>query len=212
MSLNGALQVGRSALVASQAGMQVTGNNMANAATEGYHRQSVHLAPIQGEPGGRGHRIGRGVQIQEIRREIDTALQARFRDAISRENESGIDARFLTAIETLQNELTENDMSSMLSAFFNSFSELANNPEDTAVRSVVIQEGQALASRISSLRTEYTTVRGEIDRSLATSVDTADDLLDQIADINRQIVGIEPGVGQANALRDQRDLLIDELA
>ncbi len=44
MSLNGALQVGRSAIVASQAAMQVAGNNMANAATEGFHRRTVHLA------------------------------------------------------------------------------------------------------------------------------------------------------------------------
>ena len=44
MSLNGALQIGRSAIVASQAAMQVAGNNMANAATEGYHRRTVHLA------------------------------------------------------------------------------------------------------------------------------------------------------------------------
>ena len=44
MSLNGALQIGRSAIVASQAAMQVAGNNMANAATKGFHRRTVHLA------------------------------------------------------------------------------------------------------------------------------------------------------------------------
>ena len=39
MSLNGALQVGQSAILASQAAISVAGNNMANAATPGYHRQ-----------------------------------------------------------------------------------------------------------------------------------------------------------------------------
>ena len=53
MSLNGALQVGRSALVASQAAIQVAGNNMANAATVGFHRQSIHMAPAGSEIVGR---------------------------------------------------------------------------------------------------------------------------------------------------------------
>ena len=49
MSLNGALQIGRSAIVASQAAMQVAGNNMANAATPGFHRRTVHLAGARDE-------------------------------------------------------------------------------------------------------------------------------------------------------------------
>ncbi|MHC4948886.1 MAG: flagellar hook-associated protein FlgK [Planctomycetota bacterium] len=212
MSLNGSLQVGRSAIVASQAGMQVTGNNMANAATEGYHRRSVHLSPMRGEMTSTGHLVGRGVSLLEIRREIDAALQGRFRDAISREEGAGLEARFLESLETLQNELTDNDVSSLLSTFFNSFSELANNPEDSAVRLVVVEEGRTLADRLVRLRGEYGQVLDEIDRTLADSVDQANALLDRIADINQQIARTEPGVGQANALRDQRDLLIDELA
>ncbi|MHC4614480.1 MAG: hypothetical protein ACYTAU_13025, partial [Planctomycetota bacterium] len=138
MSLNGALQIGRSAIVASQAAMQVAGNNMANAATKGFHRRTVHLAGARDELIVAGAFAGTGVQLQAIRREVDTALQARFRDATSQEHLALIDQRFLTALETLQNELTENDLSSALSAFFNSFSELANNPEDHAIRSLVV--------------------------------------------------------------------------
>ena len=41
MSLNGALQIGQSAIVASQTAIQVAGNNMANAATEGPYRRSL---------------------------------------------------------------------------------------------------------------------------------------------------------------------------
>ncbi|HAW94641.1 MAG TPA: hypothetical protein DCX60_00045, partial [Phycisphaerales bacterium] len=45
MSLNGALQVGQSAIIASQAALGVAGNNMANAATPGYHRQRIGILP-----------------------------------------------------------------------------------------------------------------------------------------------------------------------
>ena len=45
MGLNGALQIGRSAILTSQAAISVAGNNMANAATPGYHRQVANLSP-----------------------------------------------------------------------------------------------------------------------------------------------------------------------
>ncbi len=212
MSLNGALQVGRTALVASQTAIQVAGNNMANAATEGFHRRSVHMSPIRGQIVGPGAYVGQGVQLLSVRREVDFALQARYRDSMSEENANVIDQRFLTAIETLQNELTDNDISSMLSQFFNSFSELANSPSDNAVRAVVIQQGESLANRISDMRRDYNVVRNEVDRSLGTTVETVNNVLDQLTVINTQIAQSESGLGEANALRDQRDILIDELS
>jgi len=212
MSLNGALQIGRSAITASQAGLQVTGNNMANAATVGYTRQRVNLSPAHGEQIGPGQFVGNGVRIGEITRQIDVALQARLRDAISSEQGALVDQRFLTAIETLQNELTDNDLSTLLSDFFKSFSELANNPEDASVRSVVIQQGGTLANRISQLRGDYNRVRDEIDRDLGASVEAADDILSRLEQVNMQIAQAEQGAGQANSLRDQRDQLVNELS
>ncbi len=212
MSLNGALQIGRSAIVASQAAMQVAGNNMANAATPGFHRRTVHLAGARVELIGAGAFDGTGVQLQAIRREIDIGLQSRFRDATSHQHSGLIDLRFLAALETIQNELTDNDLSSALSDFFNSFSELANNPEDNAVRSLVAEHGMALAGRIAGLGTGYQQTLNEIDRSLGTSVITANDLLTRIAVLNTQIVQTEMGLSEAGNLRDQRDAMIDELA
>lgn len=212
MSLNGALNIGRSAIVASQAAMQVAGNNMANAATKGYHRRTVHLAAAGDELIQRAQFVGTGVQLLAIRREVDTAMQSRFRNASSQENSALISQRFLTALETIQNELTDNDLSSELSNFFNSFSELANNPEDHAVRTLVIEHGRNLANRLSTLLNQHNDILAEVDRAPATAVLTADGIVDRIAQLNIQIAQTEQGRSQANALRDQRDLLIDELA
>lgn len=212
MSLNGALQIGRSGLVASQAGIQVAGNNMANASTPGYTRQVVNLSPARSEQIGRGQFVGRGVDLMQITRQVDVALQNRLRDAISQQHGSMIDQRFLGSIEALQNELTENDLSTLLSEFFNSFSELANNPLDNAVRTVVIQQGEILAGRIQTLRGDYAQVRTEVDRDLSASVDQVNDLLSRIEDVNLRIAQTEQGVGVANSLRDQRDQLLEELA
>ena len=212
MSLNGALQVGRTALVASQAGMQVAGNNMANAATEGFHRRSVHLTPARSEVIGRGHLVGQGVSIGAIRREIDTALQARYREAIGDEQAAASEHRFLAAIETFQNELSDHDLSTLVSTFFNSFSEAANNPADHAVRSVVIQHGTAVAGRIADMRRDYSNLLQDVDTRISTTVDVVNGLLGEIESISTEIVRTEAGVGEASALRDRRDQLIDELS
>lgn len=212
MSLNGALQIGRSALMTSQAAMQVAGNNMANAATPGFNRRTIHMVPSRDEVIGRNQFVGTGVELMQIRREVDTALQGRLRDALAFESGALVDQRFLSSLETIQNELSSNDLSSVMSEFFNSFSELANNPEDNAVRSVVIQQGVNLASRIAGMASDYNTVRAEIDASLGTSITKVNDILDRIALLNRQISQTEQGITQAHALRDQRDQLLDELS
>ncbi|MFO0829914.1 MAG: flagellar hook-associated protein FlgK [Phycisphaerales bacterium] len=212
MSLSSALQIGQSAILASQAAMQVAGNNMANAATVGYHRQVASLSPSLSQRIGSNAFVGTGVMLRDIGRIVDTALQSRVRTAVSREAGVEIDKRFLGSIESLQNELTGNDLSSKLSEFLNAFSELANNPEDDAVRSLTLRQASGIAEHVVSLRSEYGKVRDEIDRSLGAAVQSADGLLGQIAGINREISQTEGGIGKANGLRDRRDALVDELS
>ena len=91
MGLNGALQIGRSAILTSQAAISVAGNNMANAATPGYHRQVANLSPSRSDAIGRNQFVGTGVSLVSVNRAIDYALQSRLRDAISDENAAGID-------------------------------------------------------------------------------------------------------------------------
>ncbi len=212
MSITGSLQIGRSALTVAQAALSVAGNNMANAATPGFNRRSVLLTPMRGDLVGNNQYVGRGVDLVRVKREMDVSLQARLRQATSDQQRSLIDQRFLTSIETIQNELSDNDLSSLLSDFFNAFSEVANNPEDNAIRSVAIQQGVSLASRVSDMNSDYADLRLEADRALGDAVEQADELLSQIAFINQQVADAENVGGEASALRDQRDMLVDELS
>ena len=214
MSLNGALQVGRSSIMASQTAMQVAGNNMANASTPGFNRQTARLATTIPQSWGNNQSIGTGLQVTRIARTVDTALQGRVRSALSDENGAAIDQRFLLAVESVRNELGDANLSSRLNAFFSSFSELANNPNDEALRSVVVQQASGLAGSIRDMRKDHVQVRTEIDRTLESAVRAADELLTQIADLNVQISRNELGgsVGPANELRDRRDALISEVA
>ncbi|MDG2423473.1 MAG: flagellar hook-associated protein FlgK [Phycisphaerales bacterium] len=205
MSLHGAFEIGRSALLTSQLAMRVTGNNMANAVTPGFARRTIHLSALQGLEG-----VGHGVSFSAARREIDMGLQARFRDAISREAGASIDQRFLGAIEALQNELGDSDISSALSEFFNSFSNLANTPSDTSLRSLIVERGVALAGQINDLRSQYHDLGEEIASSIESSVGQVNTLLEQIADLNERIVS--EGGSDGTTLLDEREMLLTELS
>lgn len=212
MGLTGSLMIGRSALLASQVALQMTGNNIANAATPGYHRQRISMLPVQGSNVGTNVFVGRGVGVQEIARVVNPALQARVQASLSDEAGAGVEAQVLTTLETITNELTGIDLSSGLSAFFNSFSELANNPGGSAVRSAVVEQGASLAAQVRSLRGDLLRTREQIEDQLRANVERADELVDAIAGLNRAVVNAEQGRGEEGNLRDQRDRLVSELA
>src|ERR1043165_3393038 len=210
MGLSSALQIGTSALNASQLAIQIAGNNLANAATPGYSRQIAMLAPTRADRFGR-MTLGTGVQVSDVRRQVDIALQARLWNGISGESAASQDSAILSQLEDVVGTLGDHDLSSELSSFFNSWSERANGHGSSAL---VVQQGQRLADFIRRVRVDLTHQRDAIDGQLATRVDRADGLLAQIADVNRSISDAEAGGGQGSAstLRDQRDNLISELS
>lgn len=212
MGLTSSLLIGRSALTASQLALQVTGNNIANVGTPGYHRQVVSFSATPGERVNDRTFVGRGVSIADIRRAVDPALQTRLRSSLSDEAASQVASSVLSQLESLMGELTGNDLSSELSAFFNAFSELANNPSASINRSAVVEQGASLASFVKRLRTDLAQQRDQVDREIRVGVERANTLLTEIASLNLSVVRAELGSGTDGNLRDQRDALINELS
>ncbi|MBN2376815.1 MAG: flagellar hook-associated protein FlgK [Sedimentisphaerales bacterium] len=211
--INGALQIGRSAITASQAALAVTGNNMANAATPSYSRQSVYLTPTQYTEVIPGKYTGTGVALYDIRRQVDDALNGRIRTAVGDSASSLIQQQALTRVEATFNELTESDLSSRMNDFFQAWSSLQNQPQDIASRSVVLQEGTGLTNFIREMYSEMRSVQLDLDAQVRFQVDQADALATEIAALNRQVVTAESGnAGSAAALRDQRDDLLKQLS
>lgn len=216
MSLSAAFQIGRSGLTAAQVGIQVTGNNLANAATPGYTRQQVSLNPSSEYRLG-SLLLGRGVEVAGIRRTVDAALQNRTLDGTADDAAAQSDFTLLSTVESTLNELSDSnlDLSSQLSDFFNAWSELANTPNQSSARSLVVQKGQSLASFVQSIHQDLVDQRGSVDTELRQRSRDADDLLSRIAGLNVQIVAAEQGGrsdGAASGLRDQRDTLLGKLS
>jgi len=212
MSLTSSLLIGRSALAASQIAIRVTGDNIANAATPGYHRRIATLDPIQGQVSADGLYRGRGVQVSSINRQIDEALTARIRTSVSQEQAARIDQDLLAQIEALTFVLGGAGVSGHLEEMFDAFSELANNPSSTATRSLIVESGQTVAQYMQRLRTDMVDARKQLDSQVEANVERANELLSEIASLNEAVVTSEQGRTQNAALRDQRDALLGELA
>lgn len=212
MSLTGSLFIGRSALTASQLALQVSGNNLANASTPGYTRQVARITPEGAAVGATGLSLGRGVRVTNVLRQIDQALQTRLEDAVSREQGALLEHQILSQVESILNELSGSDLSSELGRFFNAFSEVANNPSATETRSVAVEQGVALAGFVRGLREDLQVTRSQIDAQLDSATRRANDVLNEVAELNIEIARAEQGQGQANEMRDRRDGLIRELS
>ncbi|MBL8760217.1 MAG: flagellar hook-associated protein FlgK [Phycisphaerae bacterium] len=209
MSLSTAMNIGRSALSASQVGLSVAGQNMANATTAGYTRQVATFYPIAGDSTTRTGAIGRGVGVMSVRRQLDSALQARLWTGVSDEAGAQQALAINGAIEATIGELSDYDLSSELTAFFSSWSERANQTKSSAV---VVQGGQRLAAFVTRLRQDLANTRDQVDSELGASIRAADEMLSVVARMNQEIADSEIAGFQAAGLRDQRDQAITELS
>lgn len=212
MSLWGTLNVGKTALTSNQIALQTVGNNIANVGNENYTRQVVRLGANAPHEIRNGIFVGTGVNVDNIERMIDESVEQRLRAANGDAEGSKTTSQWLTRVESVFNELSDEDLSTSMSTFFNSWSELANKPQDVGMRQVVVQNGENLAQQMKSMRTQFDALRTDLNDRVKGYVTDADALATKIADINKQISAAEGGSGSANTLRDQRDALLKDLS
>lgn len=213
MSLSGALNVGKTALAVHQAAIQVTSNNISNAGNENYTRQTPVLTAAGDRQIRQGIFVGTGVNLSDITRNIDEALEARLRGSISDTELANVRQQWLGRVEAVFNELGDDDLSTRLSTFFGSWSNLSNQPQDNGLRQVVLQDGKALAGTFQDMRSSLGELQSDIDNRLTALARDANGIADQIAELNQRISTAEGGSGgTANGLRDNRDALLKKLS
>jgi len=213
MSLIGALNIGSNALATQSTAVQVTGNNIANAGNANYTREVTNLSPAGEQQIQQGIFVGEGVQIDSIQRQIDTALQGQLNSATSDSSSASTTQTYLGQAESAINALGSTNLSSQLTSFFGSWSNLANNPEDTGLRQTVVQSGEAAAQAFNSLSGQLTSIQSNATQQLTSDVTRANSLAQQIATLNGQIVTAQGGTdGSANSLLDQRDAAVSKLS
>ena len=210
------IEIGRTGLAAAQVGQDVTGNNIANAGTLGYSVQSVDqvatdsIASDDHSAVPVGEALGTGVAINTIQRARDQFLDTQVRGATGTQSYQSTLQGALTQVDTAFGEPSDTGLNSALSAFFNGFHDLANNPDDLGIRATTIQKGDALAQQFQGVQQRLTAISTTLTQHVATDVQNLNDYGSQIAALNVTIRQQSAGGHPVNGLLDQRDLLLDK--
>lgn len=213
MSLIGALHTGQSGLSASQAAIQVTGNNISNAGDADYARETVQTSPAPGRQLQPGVFVGSGVDLTSIQRQVDEALLGRLRSSVSDNQAASTTQQWLKQVQSVFNALGTDNLQTSMSDFFSSWSGLANKPQDAGQRQIVLQDGDTLAKKFRSQVSQLDALTTEVTTQMSLQAKDADTLASQVAALNGQIVVAEGGTGgAANGLRDQRDAVLKQLS
>ena len=214
MSLYSSIRLAANTLQANQIGLQVVGQNIANANTPGYIREEVVLAPAPTQRIGK-LLLGTGVDVQAVVQKIDTFLEERLRGSVSDRADVEAQESSYLQLESAIGELNDTDLSTLLNGFFSSIAEVLNQPESTAVRQLAVLNGNALTSNINWLAGRVDEIRSGLNDRVLGTADNINSLIEEIRKLNVQITVTEVGdvsASDAAGLRDQRLQALEELA
>lgn len=213
----GAIELGKRSLMAHAQQINTAGHNISNADTEGYTRQRVQVKafdPIYRPDLTRAEtpgQIGQGTAIEQITRLRDELLDQRI---VAQENQESYWAtreKYYVMLEQIYNEPNDVSVRTNMDRFWSAWQELSVFPDNKAARQAVVTRGESLTTsihqRFASLSGVDTMLNGDIEAT----VRQVNDIANQIARINNEIVRSEAMGDNPNDLYDRRDLLVEKL-
>lgn len=197
-------------LLSFQTAISTVGHNVANAGTEGFHRQRIDFRASNPEFTAAGT-LGTGVRVNSVQRIEDRFIEF----AVQRE--VPVLARYLTRANAMaQAELTFGEpsdagLTGQLDSFYTGWDDLASNPEDPAARESVVRLGVGLADAIRQSRDRLVSQQESINGEISLTVDSANRLIREMELLNRNIMtATRNGVVPAD-MEDRRDMIVETL-
>jgi flagellar hook-associated protein 1 FlgK len=215
MSFDG-LRIALSSLQAQRRALEVTGQNVANVATDGYSRQRIDMAANAGSvvPAiySTPSNVGQGVLSSDVKRARDQFIEVRANQ------EHAVNANLQTLQSTLDRieqgfaEPGENGLGAQMSDFLAGFDDVANQPTDSAARNQLVERAKTLVTGFSQLDTTLSTIRATSVEELQASMVDVNATAERIAELNQRIQVATTAGLSPNDLMDQRDLAAAQLA
>ncbi len=211
MGIFSVLGIGASGLTAYQQALDVTSQNIVNSGNPDYSRQTAELTTTT--PQQRDGLIwGTGVQVGDITRAYDALTVQQLRNYNSKYSNSNNTNILLSQVQSLLNEPSNQGISELTTAFFNSWQQLSVTPNSVALRQNVVQAAQSLSNQIQSINQGLDSIQTNIKGGINSDVNTINKDLQQIQSLNDQIYNLQ-SVGQTpNDLLDARDKVISDLS
>ena len=204
------LTSGANALDYYQRGIETAGHNVANADVNGFSRQRVNAVAAPSLPI-EGGQLGQGVLANSITRVRDQFLDTQFRAQLA---SLGYWEQKVSAMNTLETYVGERDIKafqSTMNDFWANLETLHTKPEDLANRQTVVETTKTMFSTMLKLRGNYEEYRSMLNDQVRSLVSEANQLIDDIANLCKDIA-IAQGKGQnPNDLLDRRDAMAERL-
>lgn len=212
------LEIAKRSLFTQQAALSTTGHNIANANTEGYSRQTVNMTaarPLEAPGMMRSNapgQLGMGVEFTSITRIREKFLDDQFRNGNKDLGNWEIQADTLSKLETIVNEPSDTGIRTVLDNFWKSWSDLATDPENVTGRKLVRENAIALADAFNYTSKQLSDLSNDLTTNIGVKASEMNSITSTIARLNDDIMRVEGLGDDANDLRDQRDLLTDQLS
>jgi flagellar hook-associated protein 1 FlgK len=204
--------IGISGLSAAQKAFEVIGNNISNAATDGYHRQRLELVPAYSSQVG-SVLIGGGVDVAEVTRLVDSLLEKEILRQQSSLGQISQEVDTLRTVETAFGELSAgSSLNQAIDNFFNSLQDLSAHPSEIVWQNQALTAAETMAGQFRSLDEFISNLDSQIMLEADHTIKEINNLINSIAQLNDDIERQVIAGGQANNLRDERDQCISELS
>lgn len=213
------LDIAVSGLRAQQIAMNVTAHNIANAGTEGYHRQqavttagtplSGALTLVNGSPA----QLGTGTMVQSIRRLQSTYIDGQVRNEQQLLGSWSYRNTSLSQVESIFAEPGDYGLATAFDEFWDSWQELSVSTQSNSAKISVVQNGVAVSQRINNLYGGLRSIQNQADDDLVANADEVNRLATELAHLNEQIgIAAANTTNQPSDLLDKRDTLLNELS
>jgi flagellar hook-associated protein FlgK len=210
------LRIALSSLQAQRRALEVTGQNVANVATDGYSRQRIDMTANAGSvvPAiySTPSSVGQGVLSSDVVRARDQFIEARANQ------EHAVNSNLLEVQSTLDRielgfaEPGENGLGAQMSDFLAGFDDVANQPLDGAARNQLVERAKTLVTGFSQLDDTLASIRANAVEELQSSMVDVNATAARVADLNQRIQVATTAGLSPNDLMDQRDLAAAQLA
>jgi flagellar hook-associated protein 1 FlgK len=212
------IEMAKRSLFTQQAALTTTGHNIANANTRGYTRQVVNMVaakPLEAVgmmrstvPG----QMGQSVEFDHIDRIRQKFLDNQFMNENKNLGDWEIRKDTLNKLEAIVNEPSDTGIRQVIEGFWNSWQELSKSPENLTARVLVKERALALTDAFNHTGKQLDDLSKDLTENIEVKVKQSNSMLSSIAKLNNEIFRVEGLGDNANDLRDQRDLLMDDLS
>ncbi|MGC1549916.1 MAG: flagellar hook-associated protein FlgK, partial [Rhodanobacter sp.] len=202
------LSTGISGLNAAQVALNTVSNNIANAGTAGYSRQSVNQVESISQSNGR-YTIGSGVDVISVQRAYSEYLTS----AVWSSNTGLQGATTMDGLTSTLNSLLSNsgNLQTSLDSLYSGFSSVASAPSSSSMRQSLLGNASSLSTVFNTLGQQLSQQQTQVNSQISGTVNSINTVAAQIATLNGQISQASV-TGTPNDLLDQRDTLVQQLS